>query len=201
MKTSYWKSALACSAVVLLSACNVLPEPSETRVYPLPVSSQLTAVAPTYQGSLRVNQPRSLQSLDTPRLSVIREDGRQAYWQDVRLQDRLPLVLQASLAQGLSQMQVARHVVTDDVGANYDVTLTTTIERFAIVEGETWQAQVALRVQLQNGRDRQVVASTTLNASRNLNGRDISSAFAALSDANAQVQQALADWIVSELEK
>ncbi|MCC5878280.1 MAG: membrane integrity-associated transporter subunit PqiC [Idiomarina sp.] len=201
MKLMHLKALLALVALALVSACNIIPEPSETRVYPLTQSTSLSPVSATYPGSIRVTQPTALQSLDTTRLVVLREDGRQAYWQDIRLQDRLALVLQSSLVQGLNQAQVARHIVTDSDGASYDVALTSAIERFAIVQGDTWQAEVQIRFQLQQGRDRQVIASTSLAATRGLDGRDIGHAFRALSEANADVQQALADWIVSELEQ
>lgn len=182
-----------------ISACTVIPEPTETRVYPLHASAQLEPVTTTYQGNLRISQPSALQALDVPRLSVIRADGRQAYWQDIRLQDRLPLVVQASLVQALSDAQVAEHVLMNTSGAAYDVDLHSTIERFAIREGEQWQAQVSIRFQLLQGSDRRVVDSRQLSATQDLAGRDINSALAALSAANTQLQRELAAWLASEL--
>lgn len=199
MTFSYRKMAVLLTAIMFISACNVIPEPTQTRVYPLPAMTQMESVTVTYEGSLRVAQPATLQSLDVPRLSVIRADGRQAYWQDVRLQDRLPLVIQASLMEGLTDAGVARHVVTDSSGAAYDVALHSSIDRFAIIEGEQWQARVSVRFQLQQGRDRRVIGSRQINATENLTGRDISSALNALSAANREVQRELAVWLADEL--
>lgn len=187
------------AVLVGISACNVIPEPTETRVYPLHSSAQIEPVAATYQGNLRVSQPSALQALDVPRLSVMRADGRMAYWQDIRLQDRLPLVVQASMVQALSDAQVAEHVLVNTTGAAYDVDLHSTIERFAIQEGEQWQAQVSIRFQLLQGSDRRVVGSRQLNATQELAERDINSALAALSAANTELQRELAAWLASEL--
>ena len=199
MTFSYKKMAVLLMAVMFIGACNIIPEPAQTRLYPLPTTTQLDPVATTYDGSLRVAQPAALQSLDVARLSVIRADGRQAYWQDVRLQDRLPLVVQASLIEGLTAAGVAHHIVTDSAGAAYDVALHSSIEQFAIIEGEQWQARVSIRFQLQQGRDRRVIGSRQIRATEDLTGRDISSALDALSAANREVQLELAAWLADEL--
>lgn len=194
MRIRYQISVIA--AVLWLSACNVIPEPEQTRVYPLP-----QVLAPmqldTYAGTLRVAQPSALQALDLPRVAVIQSDGRQAYWQGLRLQDRLPLVVQDALVRGMQDSQIATHVVRDSSASAFHVELQTHIEQFAIINASSPQARsaaVVIRAQLRRANDRQVIATQRFEAQYEGLGSGEAAALAGLAEALAMVQRDMMMW-------
>lgn len=181
-----------------MSACNVLPEPEQTRVYPLQAEAPAQSER-TFEGTLRIAQPTALQAIDMPRLAVIQADGRQAYWQGVRLQDRLPLVVQENLVKGLGQSKVARYVVKDSAGSSFDVEMQTHIESFAVHTGQPGSAHIAFRVQLRQASDRRVVASQNFNTQQSLANWQVTDAVSALEHALSELQGELAQWLSEAL--
>lgn len=191
-------TTLASLFVLTVAACNVIPEPEQVRVYPLSVGP-VTSATQTFNGIIRVNEPSALSALDTPRLAVYQDDGRQAYWQGVRLQDRVPLVVQDNLIRALQESGVAQHVVTDNSGSAYQMELQTHIEAFGVQAEQPRIATVVLRAQLRNASDRQVIATRRFSAQHEVRNQQATGQLAALSRSLQEVQQEMILWLEQHL--
>lgn len=189
------RTTLASLFVMGVAACNVIPEPEQVRVYPL-VTGPVTPANHMFEGTIRVNEPTALSALDTARLAIYQDDGRQAYWQGIRLQDRVPLVIQDQLLQALQQSGVAQHVITDSSGAGYQMELQTHIEAFGVqTAAQPSTATVVLRAQLRSAGARQVVASRRFSVQIPVESDQVSGQLAALSRSLQVVQQELIEWL------
>lgn len=199
MKTAFRTTLMSVLLAIGVSACNVIPEPEQVRIYPLSASS-VSAVDEVYAGTLRISQPTALLSLDGPRLPVYQTDGRQAYWQGVRLQDRVPMVVQDSLLKAVQQSGVVRHVVSDSSGSAYRHELQTHIEAFGVDSAaQPRVAVVRIRAQLREGGNRGVVASEQFSVQTEVTGDDVTSQMEALSTSMSELQTELIDWLARSL--
>ena len=188
----------------LIVACNVIPEPEQVRVYPLYLAP-VTATEQTFSGTLRVAEPSALNALDTARIAVYQLDGRQAYWQGVRLQDRVPLVVQDHLLQALQTSGVIEHVTDDRSGSAFHFELHTHIEAFGLQAAEPELANVVLRAQLRGGYDRQVVATRHFEVQSVVEDNQATSRLSvpellALARSLQAVQQEIITWLESNLD-
>ena len=197
------RTTLVSIFAISISACSVIPEPEQVRVYPLRVEP-VTASEQTFSGTLRVAEPTSLSALDTPRIAVYQADGRQAYWQGVRLQDRVPLVVQDHVLRMLQESRIVQHVIDDRSGSAHHFELQTHIEAFGIQSGPPKAATVVLRTQLRNAHDRQVVATRSFSVQSEVAPEQASSQLTALelqalSRSLQAVQQEMITWLVQHL--
>lgn len=190
---------LGLSALLVANACSVLPEPEQVRIYPLNVAA-LAPTAEVFSGTLRVDEPTALLALDTPRVAVYQEDGRQAYWQGVRLQDRMPVVVQESLLRAIGASGVVRQVVGEASGSHYRVELQTHIEDFGIMLGpEPTVTTVVIRVQLRSAHDREVIASHRFAAQTPVTDASTERRMDALAVSFQRVQEQLVEWLAKTL--
>lgn len=198
-----FRTTLASLFALALGACNVIPEPEQVRVYPLRVAP-VTASEQTFSGTLRVAEPTALSALDTPRIAVYQTDGRQAYWQGVRLQDRVPLVVQDHVLRALQESRMVQHVIDDRSGSTYHFELQTHIEAFGIQSEQPKVATVVLRTQLRSAHDRQVLATRRFSVQSEVAPEQAGSQLTApelhaLSLSLQAVQQEMITWLEQNL--
>lgn len=186
-------------SVVCLAACNVIPKPVEVTIYPLPYESTSPANG-TQALTIQVSQPRALYTLDNKRISVFLQDGSQAYMQQVRLQDRMPLLVQHHIVRGLRDANVVQSVVSNNDAAAYQFELVSYISQFAVRQGSPSIAEVEVTAHLIRSLNREVVSSRTFHIEHEVEGRGAVNSVSSLGYALNELNAGLRDWIESTLQ-
>lgn len=208
------KVALLSALVWLISSCTLLPEPEKVRIYHLetPRANVPERPATPRPYVLEVRQPQASNALDSTRLAVYREGLGQAYWQNVRFADPVPRLVQRQLTDALRLQQVFRGVVQEQQGLAADWILLADLQDFSVrlnsmgcadspASTPARTVQVRMHVDIMDAKQRTLLAGKTFSAAvsvaQNSNASDAENAVRALSQALAQVNREVAQWLVS----
>ena len=80
-----------------LAACSILPAAEPLQVYRLPSQANAASQAPAVSWSLRINQPRASQALDSSRIAVVPQGNLISSYAGSRWSDPAPRLLRNHL--------------------------------------------------------------------------------------------------------
>ncbi len=147
--------------------------------------------------ALVVETPTALILFDTQRVLVRSADGTRPAFEATRWSDNLPLLVQQALIRSFENARFDR-VGRPDEGFTADDHLTVDIRDFAIAEGASPEARVALAARLV-GADGSLLASRIFSAVEPVSAMEGGPAAAALDRAFTAVATALVEWAAASL--
>lgn len=193
--------ALAPAALLLLSACSILPKPAPVDVYLLPAATPPNpAAAQALPWSLRVTRPASSGLLAGQRILVLPQDNRISYYKGANWSDPAPVLLRNRLLDALRSDGRIAALSNDDRILNADFELDSDLRAFqSEYHGGNPQALVRLDVRLVRPATQRIVASRRFEMRQPASGTavtDVVTAFGAAADGLAAE---LADWTVAQM--
>lgn len=190
---------LAVVGLCLVTACSILPEPERVRIYHLPAPSEGSVVEAEQRlpYSLEVRLPETVQAFDSARLSVFQTAQGQAYWQNLRLADRAPILVASRIVQELRASSAFDAVTHERDGAAGELILLTELGDFSVRQQSGQNvARVELHVGVLQRSNRQSLAAESFSAEVEFRSGNADEAVAAMSTALSEVNRQLLDWLV-----
>lgn len=120
MKRAY--QMIAPVALVLVSACSILPKADPSDVYRLPSAQAATQASPV-AWSLRVAKPQTSEFLDSPRIAVVPNGDLISSYANSRWSDPAPVLLRNRLLDGFQRDGRVTLLSTDETNLQADFEL------------------------------------------------------------------------------
>jgi cholesterol transport system auxiliary component len=186
------RGALVFLAATALAGCTVLPpQTDDVTLYVLAADSPHERPAPRRDVVIEVAQPRAWPGFDTAQIAYVRKPYELDYFAKSRWADTPARMLAPLLARALERTAAFRAVVPQPSAVAADYRLDTEIVRlrqnFAV---QPSRAELTLRGQLTDLRNRRVVASRTFEETENAPSENASGGVVAI---NAALERALAE--------
>lgn len=164
----------------------------------LPIYS-LTAVnnrpcAQVIDEQLVVDEPSSLMALGTDKIPVRGTPADQGAFDDGRMADTIPAIVQAKVIESLENSKCFRSVTHAIDGLQADLQLVLDIRSFAIVSEPDLMADIDVSAKLVSN-DGKVLGSQLIHEAASLKTPDAANAAAALDDAFGKMVKVLVPWI------
>lgn len=203
MMTNINKLTLVGAVVALVSACTILPAAPNLTVYQMPQHNLSQQATPMSNDVLKVARPYSRSYLDSNRVVVRTEEGNLAVLAGLRWDDLAPVVYRDSLIRALRSAGIYRAVVSDDASQG-DFVLETDLHEF-LVDYTKQPAEVVISVdtKLSNHKAETPLVSTASFAAKaplpaGVSKDNAEAIFDAFGVANQQVQQQVAQWLLTQ---
>lgn len=157
MKRAY--QMIAPVALVLISACSILPKPDPSDVYRL-ASAQTTGQGTPVAWSLRVNKPQSSEFLDSPRIAVVPNGDLISSYANSRWSDPSPVLLRNRFMDGFQRDGRVTLLSTDESNLQADYELGGQLQAFqSEYHGAAVEVVIRLDARLVRGSDQRIIAS------------------------------------------
>jgi cholesterol transport system auxiliary component len=182
-----------------LTSCGpLIPVPGEApKRYTLSHLSE-TQQSPLIKKQLFIEVPNASISLDSQRVAVVPKPQQIDYFADMEWSDRLPLVIQESLAYSLQNQHLYSGVIYRSDGVIPDQSLKIDIRKFNIDHTGPLKAEAEYFVQLIDVTTRRELVSQTFTTTSSLAAEPTAARIvAALDQANQQIIKAISQWLVA----
>lgn len=180
----------------LLSACSILPEPEQLRIYMLPMqeASRPTVEAPTGQ-ALRLLTPKASRILSTPRIAVVPQGNEISAYRGARWSDIAPVLLRDRLIEGFQRDGRFASVSHEDDNLPADIILHSDLRAFqsVYVDGAP-QVLIRLDTHLIDPASHRPMASKRFEVRQDSAAPDVESVVNAFGLASDQLSSELIAW-------
>jgi cholesterol transport system auxiliary component len=199
-----WRAALLAAAILALpGGCGgLLPSPPERQLYRLGPSLAFPAGLPYAAVQLAVATPTASADLDTRRIALVRTPLSLDYFADAEWGDRVPVLVQGALIEGLEKSAAVAAVAPADLDLYADFVLNTAIGDFTAVydspDGPP-RVVVALDLRLVHLPDRRIVAERLVHDEAMAAGKTIPMIVRAFDTALAQAVETAVTWTLDSL--
>jgi cholesterol transport system auxiliary component len=187
-------------AVLLLSACSILPKTEAPDVYLLPGSpgARPRQVTPV-EWSLRVQTPQAGASLDSARIAVVPGDHVVTVYQGARWSDPAPVLLRDRLLDTFRNDGRVRALSSDEESLQADYILGGALRAFQ-TEYQAGQPVVVIRYDawLVRGRSQRIVATRQFELRQPSTGKALPQVVEAFGQASDQLATGLLDWTLQQ---
>jgi cholesterol transport system auxiliary component len=149
--------------------------------------------------NLTVQMPTASRAVDSNRIVVARA-GRISYFAGAAWTDRLPRLLQASMAAALQDSGAFRAVLSTQDRVDSDYALTVEVRNFQIEvsDGNAASAVITLIVRMASEKSGKIVATKEFSARVPSNADDLDTSVAALQKAFGQLAVEMVRWTSSQ---
>lgn len=185
-------------ALVLLSACSILPKPDPSDVYRL-ASAQTPSQGAPVTWSLRLTKPQTSEFLDSPRIAVVPNGNLISSYANARWSDPSPVLLRNRLMDGFQRDGRVTLLSTDDTNLQADYELGGQLQAFqSEYHGNTVEVVVRLDARLVRGSDQRIIASRRFEVRQPASNTKVPAVVAAFGQAGDQLNRQVVDWVVSQ---
>ncbi|MBA1292896.1 ABC transporter [Pseudomonas lurida] len=196
MKRAY--QLIAPMALVLISACSILPKADPSDVYRL-ASAQATAQGTPVSWSLRVTKPQTSEFLDSPRIAVVPNGDLISSYANARWSDPAPVLLRNRLLDGFQRDGRVTLLSTDDTNLQADYELGGQLQAFqSEYRGRAVDVVIRLDARLVRGNDQRIIASRRFEVRQPVSDTQVPAVVAAFGQAGDQLNKQVVDWVVAQ---
>lgn len=196
MKRAY--QLIAPMALVLISACSILPKADPSDVYRL-ASAQATAQGTPVSWSLRVTKPQTSEFLDSPRIAVVPNGDLISSYANARWSDPTPVLLRNRLLDGFQRDGRVTLLSTDDTNLQADYELGGQLQAFqSEYRGRAVNVVIRLDARLVRGNDQRIIASRRFEVRQPVSDTQVPAVVAAFGQAGDQLNKQVVDWVVAQ---
>lgn len=196
MKRAY--QMIAPVALVLISACSILPKPDPSDVYRL-ASAQTTGQGTPVAWSLRVNKPQSSEFLDSPRIAVVPNGDLISSYANSRWSDPAPVLLRNRLLDGFQSDGRVTLLSTDDTNLQADYELGGQLQAFqSEYRGNAVEVVIRLDARLVRGSDQRIIASRRFEVHQAVSDTKVPAVVAGFGVAGDQLSRQVVEWVVQQ---
>ena len=204
-KTFFTFTILIICHLVLIGCVQVLPDPPPpAKVYSLSVTAPESNTWQNYDLQIGIAEPMANLMLDSDRIAIHFQETLEAprTWEYVKGKkwfERLPRMLQSSLAEQLTRTQKLKSVVTENVTLDTDYLLLSTLYEFHIEEPFTKPAHVSLRllVQLRDNSTQKIVAERMFSQDLSVSEKRFSAFKQTFDQAYSMLIKDILDWLLT----
>lgn len=199
-RDSYIRRSLLGAAIVLLSACSILPESEPLTIYQMPPPSVDPGASQLNLPILRINTPQAGFAQSGPRMLVNPEGDKLSTYKGARWTDPAPVIVREHLARAFSHRVSPTHISTDEHALHADVHLGSDLRAFQVVYGAaTPVARIDLDARLINPNSRQVIAAKRFLVEQPLEDVQVPGAVKAFKLAADELARQVMDWTAENL--
>ncbi len=196
MKRAY--QIIAPLALVLISACSILPKPDPSDVYRLASAQTSTQGAPV-SWSLRVSKPQSSEFLDSPRIAVVPNGDLISSYANSRWSDPTPVLLRNRFMDGFQRDGRVTLLSTDETNLQADYELGGQLQAFqSEYHGSAVAVVIRLDARLVRGSDQRIIASRRFEVRQPVSDTKVPAVVAAFGQAGDQLNKQVVDWVVQQ---
>lgn len=196
MKRAY--QLIAPLALVLISACSILPKQDPSDVYRLASAQTSTQGAPV-SWSLRVSKPQSSEFLDSPRIAVVPNGDLISSYANSRWSDPTPVLLRNRFMDGFQRDGRVTLLSTDETNLQADYELGGQLQAFqSEYHGSAVQVVIRLDARLVRGSDQRIIASRRFEVRQPVGDTKVPAVVAAFGQAGDQLNKQVVDWVVQQ---
>jgi cholesterol transport system auxiliary component len=186
------------ASLLVLSACsNIIGPPESAALYVLDPENSPARNGPALLWQLSVVLPETSDSLDTTRISLMMPAGQMDYYANANWQDRLPLLVQASLVEAFEATGRLTAVGRDSEGLKSDYLLLTDIRAFQArydVADAPPKVEVRIVAKLVRALTRTIVQVIDAQSVVPVAQNSVPSVVAAMNQALSNVETQIVDW-------
>ena len=183
---------------ILLSACSLLPETQQVRVYMLPESTSVPPHPCSMNWSLRITTPYANQTLDSTRITVIPDGNQISSYKGVRWNDRVPVLLRERLIDTFRSDGHIKTIANDNSLINTDAELISELHAFQseYINGKP-EVRVQLDTHLVQRNNQQVLASYRFEVRQASKDASVESVVQAFGQATDQLSREVVAWAIN----
>ncbi len=199
MKRAY--QMIAPVALVLVSACSILPKADPSDVYRLASTQapQTTHQATPVTWSLRVNKPQTSEFLDSPRIAVVPNGDLISSYAHSRWSDPTPVLLRNRFMDGFQRDGRVTLLSTDDTNLQSDYELGGQLQAFqSEYRGSAVEVVIRLDARLVRGSDQRIIASRRFEIHQSVSDTKVPAVVAGFGQAGDQLNKQVVDWVVQQ---
>ncbi|MGY2265437.1 ABC-type transport auxiliary lipoprotein family protein [Pseudomonas sp. SDO5561_S422] len=194
MKRAY--QMIAPVALVLVSACSILPKADPSDVYRLPSAQAATQASPV-AWSLRVAKPQTSEFLDSPRIAVVPNGDLISSYANSRWSDPAPVLLRNRLLDGLQRDGRVTLLSTDETNLQADFELGGQLQAFqSEYRGSAVEVVIRLDARLVRGSDQRIIASKRFEVRQPVGDTKVPAVVAGFGQAGDALNRQVVDWAV-----
>lgn len=182
-----------------MAGCAALPGGGPAPLDTFELSAPSVEVRSHSRRQILIAEPSALKALDGQNIVIKTSNRAIQYLKGAQWADRLPLIVQARLAETFQRSGSFAGVGKPGEGLAIDYQVITEVRSFEIRADRGEQAQVELFVRLLNDRNGEVRASRTFTASAPVSGGGNQAYVAALDSAFGQAAQDIVRWTDSSI--
>lgn len=185
-------------ALVLVSACSILPKPDPSDVYRL-ASTQPASQGTPLSWSLRVTKPQTSEFLDSPRIAVVPDGNLISNYANSRWSDPAPVLLRNRLLDGFQRDGRVTLLSTDETNLQADYELGGQLQAFqSEYRGKSVEVVIRLDARLVRGRDQRIIASRRFEVRQPVSDAKVPAVVAAFGQTGDQLNKQVVDWVVQQ---
>jgi cholesterol transport system auxiliary component len=199
------KVSIACLLpLAILSACSILPSPSQVNVYQLPESSIKSATnnASPKAISLRINRPNSNTQINSQRILVMPEANLINAYQGARWSDSAPTIVRNRIMNAFVSDGRIGSISSDDRTIYADAELDSYLQSYQTeyING-TPQVVIRINVQLINVNTRKIISHRVFEVTQTTTGVNVPQIVVAYGEALDKLNRQLIDWTLSQIDQ
>ena len=194
------RMALLGGLLTLLSACSILPEPEQLRIFLLPSSESTQAAAgPQSRQALRIVTPQASRILSTSRIAVVPQNNEISAYRGARWSDAAPVLLRDRLVEAFQRDGRLPSASDEDDNLPADLSLHSDLRAFqsVYVEGAP-QVLIRLDARLVNQLDHQILAHRRFEIRQPSTDPSVESVVEAFGQASDRLSRELLDWTLEQ---
>ena len=196
MKRAY--QMIAPVALVLISACSILPKPNPSDVYRLASAQSKTQGVPV-AWSLRVNKPQTSEFLDSPRIAVVPNGDLISSYANSRWSDPSPVLLRNRFMDGFQRDGRVTLLSTDETNLQADYELGGQLQAFqSEYHGSAVEVVIRLDARLVRGSDQRIIASQRFEVRQPVGDTKVQAVVAGFGQAADQLNKQAVEWVVQQ---
>lgn len=194
------RMALLGGLLSLLSACSILPEPEQLRIFLLP-SSETTQAAtePQSKHALRVVTPQASRILSSSRIAVVPQGNEISAYRGARWSDAAPVLLRDRLVEAFERDGRLPSASDEDDNLPADLSLHSDLRAFqsVYVDGAP-QVVIRLDARLVNQHDHQILATRRFEIRQPSADPSVESVVEAFGQASDRLSRELLVWTLEQ---
>ena len=185
-------------ALVLISACSILPKPDPSDVYRL-ASAQPASQGTPVNWSLRVTKPQTSEFLDSPRIAVVPDGNLISNYANSRWSDPAPVLLRNRLLDGFQRDGRVTLLSTDETNLQADYELGGQLQAFqSEYRGNAVEVVIRLDARLVRGSDQRIIASRRFEVHQAVSDTKVPAVVAGFGVAGDQLSRQVVEWVVQQ---
>lgn len=194
-----FRKPLLMLAVLILSACSILPEREPLKIYePAHVAAPADPAWPMARWSLLVPRPSSTQLLASEAITVRPGPGAVQVYKSASWSDSVPDLVQTALVRGFEDSQKILSVARPGGGVRGEYQLVTDLRAFeSVYEGGSPQAVIELYAKLVHTEDGEVVAARSFRDSEPATSTEVDDVVAAFSRSLDRTTRQVVGWTLA----
>lgn len=187
------------AALILASACSILPQSEPVDVYRLPVNQASHSSTPV-AWSLRLNKPLASEVLAGPRIAVIPQGDVISNYKGARWSDPVPLLVRNRLLDGFQRDGRVQRLSADDSNLQADYELSGELQAFQSEYQPGGKVDVVIRydARLVQGRSQRILSSKRFEVRQPLADTQVSAVVAGFGAASDQLARLVVNWTVAQ---